>query len=987
MVLLIGLPTIGLSVARDHLPTYNGTQSVCWVNLFDNTESAGWLLTGASPYLHNNSASYITSLTAGNCSWFHFQDTDLATLQNVFLMIEWRTRDVMTGGEAGLYLNNGVSETSLGSFDLTLEYRWTGVNVTGFLNTPTKVNDAKLKIKSLYSGLYLVAVRRAYLRVYNGPVPLQTGTPEYGKPWGEVTLSVKWTDPDGLISYAMNHNASGSWLSQNLTGALSETEAWSNHSVRLPLDTASILAYRFWASDSSGNWERTGILFVYPVKSFNPELLKWIGDVAGSPISHSYGRKDFYDTTTERFWKFFSDGVNMKYTSTADGQVWLTPLIVRQAESGFMFYVHVSMGTVHYVYNSEKLAEDVYYRKGHLNVDGTITWAASEQVAVDAGTSLKFYACSVVSDNNGYPCIVFGNRTNPNSKTLRLVKSDYNNGIWHTAPGFPKQINADPDADLVSGVALDLPDNKIYIVYCSAGSEEPPRGRLLNEDGTLGSLENASAYVMSSNYPFSAVSDKLGNVHIAYRRTGERIDYSFRQSATGSWTVMDELVTSYVTGEVLGSTLYSWPVIGCSPARAIPHMEEVYVHWWTLEDKSAWLEIRNATSWEPRKRLLRLANDETLIDGDVSAPHSSSSKVLLNFVTQNVIDERTKLWAYVYVNKPPVVSFTESAETVPTGETIAFDASGSYDVDGAIVSYFWDFGDGRNATGATSEHGYSDDGDYTVFLAIIDDDGAFGLAAATKTVLNRPPHAALTVSASIAYPTMSITFNASASYDPDGAIVSYFWEFGDGENASEVAVEHAYATEGNFTAILKVTDDDGAADTANATIAVLRRDVALSGLTLSKRVVGVGYKMSMTVSVENQGRYTEEVNVTATANLGPIQTKSVLLAVNESAIITFTWNTVGWAKGNYTIHVTASAVPGEIDTVDNVVFDGPVLVTLPGDVDGDRDVDIFDLVRISGVYSVKKPDPRYDVNCDIDDDGDIDIFDLVITAGNYGEYW
>ena len=62
-----------------------------------------------------------------------------------------------------------------------------------------------------------------------------------------------------------------------------------------------------------------------------------------------------------------------------------------------------------------------------------------------------------------------------------------------------------------------------------------------------------------------------------------------------------------------------------------------------------------------------------------------------------------------------------------------------------------------------------------------------------------------------------------------------------------------------------------------------------------------------------------------------------------------------------------------------------VLVTIAGDVDGDRDVDIFDIAKMAGVYGVKEPNPRYEPNCDIDGDGDIDIFDIVKAAGNYGE--
>ena len=52
-----------------------------------------------------------------------------------------------------------------------------------------------------------------------------------------------------------------------------------------------------------------------------------------------------------------------------------------------------------------------------------------------------------------------------------------------------------------------------------------------------------------------------------------------------------------------------------------------------------------------------------------------------------------------------------------------FDASASYDLDGAIVSYEWDFGDGSTATGEQAEHTFAGTGIYEVILTVIDDDG------------------------------------------------------------------------------------------------------------------------------------------------------------------------------------------------------------------------------------------------------------------------
>lgn len=965
------------------IQTYENSNvsKVCWVDFFDNTETTNWIFTGSTPFLHNDTDSYITSLGTSNCSWFHFQNVSLAALQKVFLIIEWKARQILSGGEAKLFLDNGISQDDLGPFNLTLEYDWTEIDVTSNLKTISQVNTAKMKIVSIQSGLYLVAVRRAYLRIYNGPVPLQTCTKVYGKAGGPLTLALKWGDPDGLSSYSLNHNASGSWLLQNLTGIMTGIESWSNYTITLPTNAMSVLAYRFWANDTYNNWEKTSVLHVYPVKNFSPELLQIVESATGFPLSHSYGRKDYYDSLTGRFWKFYSNGSYMKYTSTTDGEFWIEPQIVRPAVRGFMFYIHVFNGTVNYVYNSEGTGEDVYYRMGALSSDGVITWVTSEQIVLDGGSLQRFYPCSIVTDGEGYPYIVFGNRTNPDLKTLNIAKSNYSNGTWLMAAGFPKQINESPDDDLVSGVALSLPSNGIYVIYCSAGNQEPPRGCLW-QDSVLGALQNASDYTMTSNYQFSAVADEYGNVHIVYRRNSERADYSFFNYTTGSWQVKDELVTSHLTVEILGSSSYSWPIIGWNPA-----LEAVYVHWWTLEDKSAWIRTRNSTGWKPRRRIIRLDDDFTLIDGDVTTPESYQSQILLNFVAQDVTSGQKEVWAYVYTNRPPIAVFTESAETVYTGEIIVFNASGSEDSDGIILDYCWDFDDATNSTGEVVEHAYLDNGNYTVILTVTDDDGATSSSSSSKLILNRPPLANFTKSAETAYPTELVVFNATDSYDPDGTVVTYFWDFGDNNTAIGRLVEHAYATEGIYIITLTVVDDDGATSNATSTIVILRRDVAVLSAVASVKLLGTEFFVAINVTVENQGYYTETFNMTTHANTTIIQTQTVMLESGYSTNLTALWNTTSFAKGNYTISVTLTQVPGETDTADNLLVNGWAFVTIPGDADEDRDVDIFDIVKIALAYGSQLGEPEYTTSCDIDCDGDVDIFDIVIAARNYGNSW
>ena len=169
----------------------------------------------------------------------------------------------------------------------------------------------------------------------------------------------------------------------------------------------------------------------------------------------------------------------------------------------------------------------------------------------------------------------------------------------------------------------------------------------------------------------------------------------------------------------------------------------------------------------------------------------------------------------VIMNAVPDADFTETTHTAYTGELIDFNASDSYDSDGTIVSYDWDFGDGQSGAGAIVSHAYTDNGTYPVTLTVTDDRGATDSATEIKTVLNRAPIASFTMNGSSSE-TIDISvgeiihFNASASYDPDGNIEVFYWVFGDGDDGTGMTVDHLYGATGTYIVTLTVTDDDGA---------------------------------------------------------------------------------------------------------------------------------------------------------------------------------
>ena len=72
---------------------------------------------------------------------------------------------------------------------------------------------------------------------------------------------------------------------------------------------------------------------------------------------------------------------------------------------------------------------------------------------------------------------------------------------------------------------------------------------------------------------------------------------------------------------------------------------------------------------------------------------------------------------------------------------------------------------------------------------------------------DQPPLASFSISgpAVRARPGVPLTFNASASSDPDGTIVCYAWSFGDGQTASSgPTLTHTYGAPGTYTATLSV---------------------------------------------------------------------------------------------------------------------------------------------------------------------------------------
>ena len=125
---------------------------------------------------------------------------------------------------------------------------------------------------------------------------------------------------------------------------------------------------------------------------------------------------------------------------------------------------------------------------------------------------------------------------------------------------------------------------------------------------------------------------------------------------------------------------------------------------------------------------------------------------------------------------PPHADFTYIVD----GKKVTFNASRSYDYDGIIISYDWDFGDTNNGSGSPVDHIYSEDGTYNVTLNITDNDGKTDFIIRTILVDSSPPeiidHSNSTATTGDIY-----IFNATVTDNIEVYEVLAGYQYGDGD--------------------------------------------------------------------------------------------------------------------------------------------------------------------------------------------------------------
>ena len=226
-------------------------------------------------------------------------------------------------------------------------------------------------------------------------------------------------------------------------------------------------------------------------------------------------RKVFF--ANGRFWVWYSDGTDMGYRTSTNGNSWSDFNSVRACDNGNRFSIWFDGTYVHYAYADQS---KIYYRRGTPNSDGSITWSAPEQEVSTTFNSALFPHISV--DSDGYVWVGYIDRDNYYSKGF-VIKSGNNNGTWGTTPsGFPYQVSTS-ELFMDRVVPTPLTGGKMLVTYQSCGNPVHAKrwdGSSWGEERSVGHIGTAQAY-------HSAVAEG-DDVHIVYQsKYGSPVIYRF----------------------------------------------------------------------------------------------------------------------------------------------------------------------------------------------------------------------------------------------------------------------------------------------------------------------------------------------------------------------------------------------------------------------------------------------------------------------------
>jgi PKD repeat protein len=298
-------------------------------------------------------------------------------------------------------------------------------------------------------------------------------------------------------------------------------------------------------------------------------------------------------------------------------------------------------------------------------------------------------------------------------------------------------------------------------------------------DGTspvTGTLTPTHVYAVDGQYTVTlTVTDSLG-------RTG---------TYTTGATVTNVAPTVSAGGPYAGTTGVA---VAFSGTGSVPDATDVLTYTWSFGDGTT-ATGQNVSHVYATGGTFTV--DLTVSDGDGGTTSASTTATVVS---------------------PPVAN-AGPAQSGSEGTSVTF--AGTATGGTGALSYSWNFGDGTaDVTGTlTPSHTYVSAGQYTVSLTVTDSTGVTDQASTTATVTD----VAATVNAGGPYSGttgVAVAFAGSATSPDPTDTLRYVWHFGDGSTAFGRNVSHVYATAGNYTVTLTVSDQEGARSSVTTTASI-----------------------------------------------------------------------------------------------------------------------------------------------------------------------
>jgi PKD repeat protein len=309
-----------------------------------------------------------------------------------------------------------------------------------------------------------------------------------------------------------------------------------------------------------------------------------------------------------------------------------------------------------------------------------------------------------------------------------------------------------------------------------------------------------------------------------------------------------------------------------------------------------------------------------------SDPGGLWSLVISGSDTSSPSNSGTGTKAVTLQDRPPVASFTSTPSSAPTATAISFNGMASYDPDGTVVSYSWDFGDQTTGTGSIVSHSYTYAKTYTVTLTVTDNGGVTGSTMSQVTITDRPPAVRFTPSPGTANTGQSVTLSITVN-DPDGTISTTGVDWGDGTiqlySGAITSATHSYSSTGSstskiFTIIITGTDNNASSTSTSSPVTINDR-VPSPSFNPSSTVLSTGQNVTLTISASDPDGTVTAIKIdwgdgtidslSGTATSDAHSYSSTGTSTSKSFTITVNATDNSGSTGKYSSQVTVSDRP------------------------------------------------------------------------------